>query len=325
MDDTTRGIGDESMSGRGEESTRNYSEAAGVPVRPGPAATRGGVGPGESAASTTARDAGSAGDADADRRTREIRAEIEQTREDMSETIEAIQERLRPGNIVADAKDRVRTATTERVRQMADSASETARNVMDQTREMAGDFVGGGRQNAIPAAMIGVGVAWLLIDRFREGRQQHRTWDDRWNEQRDRSYRMGAYDSSDRYYGQGASSGMPSESGGMTDAASRVASGARGAGRAARQTGRRAQNQLQRMMRENPLMVGAAAAVIGAAVGMALPETERENEWLGEAKETVVDRAQEMARSAATAVQEAAGDVAGEVTSKVISGKSSGQ
>jgi hypothetical protein len=79
------------------------------------------------------------------------------------------------------------------------------------------------------------------------------------------------------------------------------------------------------MMRENPLMVGAAAAVIGAAVGMALPETERENEWLGEAKETVVDRAQEMARNAATAVQEAAGDVAGEVTSKVISGKSSDQ
>ena len=43
-------------------------------------------------------------------RTREIRAEIEQTREDMSETVNAIQERLRPGNIAANAADSVRHA-----------------------------------------------------------------------------------------------------------------------------------------------------------------------------------------------------------------------
>ena len=75
-------------------------------------------------------------------------------------------------------------------------------------------------------------------------------------------------------------------------------------------------------MRENPLMAGAAAAVIGAAVGMSLPETERENEWLGDAKETVMDRAQDVARNAATAVQEAAGDMAGEVAKTVVGGKS---
>ena len=75
-------------------------------------------------------------------------------------------------------------------------------------------------------------------------------------------------------------------------------------------------------MRENPLVAGAAAAVIGAVVGIALPETERENEWLGDAKETVMDRAQDVAREAATAVQEAAGDMAGEVAKTVVGGKS---
>ena len=69
-------------------------------------------------------------------------------------------------------------------------------------------------------------------------------------------------------------------------------------------------------------MAGAAAAVIGAAVGLSLPETERENEWLGDAKETVMDRAQDVARNAATAVQEAAGDMAGEVAKTVVGGKS---
>ena len=175
MDDTTRGLGRESMSGRGEDSLRDYANPPAVQPD---------------------------SDEDTNRRTQEIRAEIEHTREEMSETIEAIQERLQPGNIVAGATERVRAAATEKVRNMADSASETARNAMERTREMTGDFAEIGRQNTIPAAMIGVGVAWLLIDRFREG-QSHRSWD-RWNRDRG-SYRYGGAenDSSDRYYRAG--------------------------------------------------------------------------------------------------------------------------
>jgi uncharacterized protein DUF3618 len=274
MDDTTRGIGGESIAGRGEESPRDYADASAT--RPG-------------------------SDEDTDRRTREIRAEIEQTRGEMSETIEAIQDRLRPSNIVADATERVRTATTERVRNMAESAGETARNALERTREMTGDFTGMGRQNAIPAAIIGVGVAWLVIDRIRD-QQRRRSWN-RWDAERSR----------------GASGGTS-----WSDTTDRITSSARDAGQAARRTGRRAQNQLQRLMRENPLMAGAAAAVIGAAVGMALPETEKENEWLGEARETVVDRAQDIARGAASKVQEAAGDMAGEITKSVVGGKTAG-
>ena len=85
-------------------------------------------------------------------------------------------------------------------------------------------------------------------------------------------------------------------------------------------TRQRAQNQLERMVNENPLLVSAGALVLGAAVGLAIPETERENEWLGETRDTVVDRAQEMARKTATSVQEAAGDMAGDVVQRVVSG-----
>jgi len=61
-------------------------------------------------------------------------------------------------------------------------------------------------------------------------------------------------------------------------------------------TARKAQNQMQRMLRENPLMIGAAAIVVGAAVGMALPETERENQLMGEARDSVVWGVQEKVR-----------------------------
>ena len=139
MDDTTRGLVNESMSGRGEEPPPEH--ASGPESRPD-------------------------SDQDTHRRTREIRAEIEHTREEMSETIDAIQERLRPGNIVAGAAERVREATTEGVRNMAESASETAKNAMEKTREMTGDVAEFGRENAIPAALIGSrrGVAGYRSD-----------------------------------------------------------------------------------------------------------------------------------------------------------------
>jgi hypothetical protein len=64
------------------------------------------------------------------------------------------------------------------------------------------------------------------------------------------------------------------------------------------------------MMRDNPVLVGAGALLLGAAFGMAVPETEAENEWLGETRDSVVERAQQMASDAASKVQETASQVA---------------
>jgi hypothetical protein len=75
-------------------------------------------------------------------------------------------------------------------------------------------------------------------------------------------------------------------------------------------TGRRAQSQLQRMLVENPLLVGAGALALGAAFGMALPETEREQEMMGQARDAVVDRAQQFVGDAADRVQARASGIA---------------
>jgi len=52
------------------------------------------------------------------------------------------------------------------------------------------------------------------------------------------------------------------------------------------------------MLYENPLLVGAGALAIGTAIGMLLPETEPEHRLMGEAKDTVVDKAQNVAQQA---------------------------
>jgi hypothetical protein len=335
------------MEGRGEDTTRGY--ASGEAATPGArsssprakttARSRAAASPASDAAGSMPAAADSADaelDPDTERRAREIRAEIEQTRDEMSETIDAIQEKLRPGNVVAEATERVKTATTERVRNMVGSASQSAQGAMERTRHMADDLMDSGRHNAIPAAMIGIGAAWLLIDRLRN---RDRDYDAGYR--RDyRSWRAApGYNESDEYYrssgswkpqygeygseGYGAEgyrydSGEQSETGeSITERTSQAAAQAR---QAAMRTSRRARNQFQRLMHDNPLMVGAAAVAIGAVVGMTLPETERENEWMGEAKENLVDKAQDMARNAASRAQDAAGDLAGQVASEVISG-----
>ena len=304
-----------------------------------------------------------------DDRAREIRNEIEETRAEMSETIDAIQERLNPRNIVANATNRVKNAATERVREMADTAGQTAQQAMDYTRETARDVRRQVRQNPIPLALIGVGAAWLLANRSRRSsydrgyadrgrsgapRDDYRNeyssewsrdeaFDDRgesgvmatirhnpiptalagvglsWlayasRERGGRQYaaRWGEESREGSWEGQSATGeGMVQK---LTDSTNEIASRTKhyvsDASDSVRRMARRRQSQFQRMVQENPLLVGAGALMLGAAFGMAVPETETENEWLGETRDNVVERAREMARDAAGQVQNAAGSVA---------------
>ena len=52
----------------------------------------------------------------------EIRSQIEQTRAEMSDTIDAIQSRLSPKRVLADAKDSVTEATVERMKRLTNAS-----------------------------------------------------------------------------------------------------------------------------------------------------------------------------------------------------------
>jgi hypothetical protein len=219
---------------------------------------------------------------DDEARTRHIRAEIEQTREDLSETVDAIQEKLRPSNIMSNAA----TATTERVKDMAYGAADTAGEWWESSG--GNTVLARVRNNPVPAVMAGIGLAWLWFSDRGNGRS------DGW----ERSYR------SDRNAGRNTTErwreSARSEQGVM-DRASEI-------GERSGEMMRRGRNNLELMIRDYPLAVGAAAAVLGATLGMVVPETERENALMGEARETAVERAQEAATGAASRVKEAAAD-----------------
>jgi len=60
------------------------------------------------------------------------------------------------------------------------------------------------------------------------------------------------------------------------------------------------------MVRENPLAMGALAVGTGAAVGLAIPQTTREHETMGEARDNLVETVQEKAQDAQQKVQRVA-------------------
>jgi ElaB/YqjD/DUF883 family membrane-anchored ribosome-binding protein len=229
------------------------------------------------------------------------RVEIERTRADMSETVDAIQDRLSPESLKEQAKDRVKEATVGRA------------------QEAGSGIVGTIRSNPLPAALTGIGLGWLLMSARRQGPARG-------------SYRNGAYayDYPPRYEERGSSPGQAVErtrdrageaATQVQDKAGQVASQAQDKagqvanqaqdrasrlGEQARYQARRAGDGFQRILQENPLAVGALGVGVGAAVGLAIPETTREHEVMGEARDTVVEKAQEKAQDAQQRVQQVA-------------------
>ena len=57
------------------------------------------------------------------------------------------------------------------------------------------------------------------------------------------------------------------------------------------------------MIQENPLAVGAVALGVGAAIGLALPSTQRESQLMGEARDNLVEKIQTTAQETQEKVQ----------------------
>ena len=60
-------------------------------------------------------------------------------------------------------------------------------------------------------------------------------------------------------------------------------------------------------LHEQPLVLGALGLAAGAAIGAALPTTEKEDEWLGDSRDRLAERAKEAGREQVEKARAAAG------------------
>ncbi|MBX5444530.1 DUF3618 domain-containing protein [Sphaerobacter sp.] len=236
---------------------------------------------------------------DADQTPDEIRDDIEDTRADMSETIDAIQERLSPEHLKDQAKESVREATIGRAEQMASDMGDTA-------RQTGGGIIETIKQNPIPAALAAVGIGMLWRNRQSASQPSSRPRHVRYDEYGRPVPRTYADDERAESRGGGAGQAVSQAQERAGEMASQVQ------GRAGEVTGEMqhqmhsARSQLDRLIDEKPLAVTVAALGLGAAVGLAIPETQREREMMGPARDTVMEKAQDAAQQTMGKAQQVA-------------------
>jgi ElaB/YqjD/DUF883 family membrane-anchored ribosome-binding protein len=100
--------------------------------------------------------------------TARIREQIEHTRANLTDTIGEIQDRLSPENLVSQAGDAVRATVEQKVKTMANTATDTARRVADQARTSAVSMTEQMESRPIPTALALGGLAWWLMHNRRD-------------------------------------------------------------------------------------------------------------------------------------------------------------
>jgi len=283
------------------------------------------------------------------------RSQIEQTRSEMSGTIDAIKDKLSPQHLVQQAKETVREATVGKAHQVVEGAKRAASTAVegaeramnsagDTAREAGSTMMETIQKNPIPSALIGVGLGWLWMSMRKQASEAPHYG--RSYVEHDWPTSGTGYDTSDYQYGASGThrrqdkpsrvgevaSQVQQKAGEVTHQVQEKASQithqvqakASHLGEEAQDQAHRAAAGIERLMYDNPLAMGAVALTLGAAVGMAIPETRQENRMMGEARDRVVEKAQqatqEVAQKVQSVAQEAMGSAREEAKSQGLAG-----
>jgi ElaB/YqjD/DUF883 family membrane-anchored ribosome-binding protein len=269
----------------------------------------------------------SAADVDADTGnddTEHIKAQIEETRSQMGDTIDALQEKLSFSNLSEQVSEHVNNAIETAKNSVYDATIGKAIDLMKNMGDGISDskVVRTARNNPFPLILIGLGAGLLAYNSMSGsgGRRRSRrlsegtTYDqfgDRDRAQRDME-RGTSFDLAERHREESSTLGNLSDKAsaigdkvsgaansayeGVSNAMGTAVSGTKDfANRAynkAGEFGSSAQDTYEQYIESNPLAVGAAAFAIGAVVGLAIPSTRYEGELMGDARDELLRKAQ---------------------------------
>ena len=224
-----------------------------------------------------------------------IERDIERTRADMSETLDAIQQRLSPTHLVDQALGYFKAGPGTMMSGM-------------------GEVV---MRNPIPLTLIGLGLGWIAVAGLRTGSSTRAHYGE-----------AGAYQGQPDHVRRGGGSGGMAEgalnaASDMANRAGQYASSAYGsvregaagyASQAAQHvdTGRisglvnRATRPVLGLGETQPLLLGAIGLAVGAVIGASFSTTQIENRLMGATREDLVRRARDMGQEQIDRVQTAA-------------------
>lgn len=255
--------------------------------------------------------------------TEQIKAQIEETRSQLGETIDAIQEKLTFANMSEQVSEQVSNV----IESATDSLYEATIGKVVHSMKNFGDDISNSRavdmfrSNPLPIALIGIGAGLMIYQSYGRQKRPIRGLGRFQTEGYDASRRSHSSDFAHNTSETSGTSAVGRAYEGVTDAAgsaastvgnaassaldtvsTKVGSAYSGAGDAvnkvyssAGELGSKAQDTYAHYIEENPLAVGAVAAALGAAVGMAFPSTRYEGQLMGEARQNLMEKAQNVA------------------------------
>jgi len=220
----------------------------------------------------------------------EAEREVEASRGELDRTVEALKDRMTPGQLFDEA-----------MRTMSDSGNLVLAKLADQAKA-----------NPLPLAVIGAGVAWLLATsgpKTAEARAfapPRRSGDGL--SEKARSMQARASDAlGDAQQGlAGAMDGVRDSVQSAQAGMSKFTSGASAAMDQAGDYGRQARGAMMDLMDREPLLIGGAGLLIGLALGSAMPTTEAEKRTLGPAADRMIEKGRSFAQDRLEDVQERA-------------------
>jgi ElaB/YqjD/DUF883 family membrane-anchored ribosome-binding protein len=239
----------------------------------------------------------------------QIKGQIEETRNQMGETIDAIQDKLSFSNISEQVTEHVNNAVETAKGAVYDATIGKAANLMKNFSEDISktSIVRTAKSNPFPFVLIGLGAGLLAYQTYTgkgnngRGRRHEFTAgrDPRFASQRGGAAESGMLTSARETVSHAAET----VTGAAGTAYSKVTDVVDNAYTGANEVAHRAYDkvgalkstaveQYDHYIEENPLAVGAVAIALGAAVGMAIPSTRYESRMLGEYRQDLMDKAQ---------------------------------
>ncbi len=276
----------------------------------------------------------------------QIRGQIEETRSQMSETIDAIQEKLSVANLTEQVKDQVAEQLSGAVETAKDAvygkANAVAKTIGKSFAQIGkSDLVKKAQKNPWIFSVVGMGIGAILVGALSSGQKSKRKVSKHRKDfdvpQTRQTFTADAGSDFDYQKPEGKPSKIlqrantpqeeeKSASSTFSGVSSAAGSAYQGISSAAGKTyetvgkasgyayekagdlGEEAMKNYKHYIEENPLAVGAVAVAVGAVIGYAIPLTKTENQYFGEVRDKIIDKVQASAQEAIGSVKEAVGE-----------------
>ena len=216
-----------------------------------------------------------------------IERDIERTRADMSETLEAIQQKLSPSHLVDQALGYFKAGPGTVMNNLSDIAI----------------------RNPIPLTLIGLGIGWVAVAGLRSGPSSgRRHYGDAAGYQAQPGYETSSHGGSMSRMADSARDAAGRAYSSVREGASDLASHAASHVDTGRISGlvNRATSPVLGLAETQPLLLGAIGLAIGAVIGASFSTTQVENRLMGSTRDDLVRRARDMGEEQLHRVQAAA-------------------